>query len=95
MGKIGEITGDTVGEDIIDQIFSQMEPFVNSVRQAEILRQADLHLAEALTTVNNGMSVDFISIDLRSSWEKLGEITGDTVGEDIIDQIFSQFCIGK
>ncbi len=69
--------------------------FVNSVRQAEILRQADLHLAEALTTVNNGMSVDFISIDLRSSWEKLGEITGDTVGEDIIDQIFSQFCIGK
>lgn len=69
--------------------------FVNSVRQAEILRLADLHLAEALTTVNNGMSVDFISIDLRSAWEKLGEITGDTVGEDIIDQIFSQFCIGK
>ena len=41
------------------------------------------------------MSVDFVSIDLRSAWEKLGEITGETVGEDIIDQIFSQFCIGK
>ena len=41
------------------------------------------------------MAEDYIVIDIRSAWEKLGEITGDTVDEDIIDQIFSQFCIGK
>ena len=41
------------------------------------------------------MGLDFISIDLRSAWEKLGEIIGETVGEDIIDEIFSKFCIGK
>ncbi len=69
--------------------------FVNSVRQAELLRQASTHLDEVLTTIDQEMSPDFIVIDLRSAWEKLGEITGDTVGEDIIDQIFSQFCIGK
>ena len=46
-------------------------------------------------TIENGMSADFVVIDLRTVWEKLGEITGDTVGEDIIDEIFSRFCIGK
>ena len=69
--------------------------FVNSVRQVEILRQTELYLAAADETIKQELSADFIVIDLRSAWEKLGEITGDTVGEDIIDQIFSQFCIGK
>ena len=69
--------------------------FVNDERQAEILRQAEKHLEAAQSTIQAGMGVDFVSIDLRSAWEKLGEITGETVGEDIIDQIFSQFCIGK
>ena len=41
------------------------------------------------------MSADFVVIDLRTLWEKLGEITGETVGEDIIDEIFSRFCLGK
>ena len=41
------------------------------------------------------MGLDFISIDLRSAWEKLGELTGETVGEYIINEIFSKFCIGK
>ena len=46
-------------------------------------------------TLLNGMSEDFVVIDLRSAWEKLGEITGETIGEDIIDEIFSRFCLGK
>jgi len=69
--------------------------FVSTLRQADILRQVQAHLQAVLETVDAGMSADFIVIDLRSAWEKLGEITGETVGEDIIDQIFSQFCIGK
>lgn len=69
--------------------------FVNDERQAEILRQADEHLSAALRTIEAQMGLDFISIDLRSAWEKLGELTGETVGEDIINEIFSKFCIGK
>jgi len=41
------------------------------------------------------MPPDCIVVDLRAAWEKLGEITGDTAGEDLLDQIFSRFCIGK
>lgn len=69
--------------------------FVNDSRQAELLRQAEEFLQAATDTIESGMSEDFIVIDLRSAWEKLGEITGETVGEDIIDQIFKNFCLGK
>lgn len=91
---------DALEKYIVDLVYSgnveQKEGvFVNSVRQAELLRKACAHLDEVLNTIDQEMSPDFIVIDLRSAWEKLGEITGDTVGEDIIDQIFSQFCIGK
>lgn len=69
--------------------------FVDDAKQAEILRRADGHLAAALRTIGAEMGLDFISIDLRSAWETLGELTGETVGEDIIREIFSKFCIGK
>ena len=68
---------------------------VSDARQAEILRQAMVLLDQTRMTLMSGMSEDFVVIDLRSAWEKLGEITGDTVDEDIIDEIFSRFCIGK
>ncbi len=64
-------------------------------RQGEILRQSASLLGDALNTIDMGMSEDFIVIDLRSAWEKLGEITGETIEDDIVDQIFSNFCIGK
>lgn len=77
------------------EVMSDEGSFVSDERQANLLRMADRHLAAALTTIEAGLGLDFISIDLRSAWETLGEITGDTVGEDIIDEIFSKFCIGK
>ena len=64
-------------------------------RQGEILRQAAQLLDDTLNTIDMDMSEDFIVIDLRSAWEKLGEITGETIEDDIVDQIFSNFCIGK
>ena len=91
---------DTLVQAIQDKVYggavaADEGSFVSDERQANLLRQADVHLAAALQTIEAGMGLDFISIDLRSAWEKLGEITGDTVGEDIIDEIFSKFCIGK
>ena len=68
---------------------------VNDARQVDILRQAMVLLDQTRMTLMSGMSEDFVVIDLRSAWEKLGEITGDTLDEDIIDEIFSRFCIGK
>jgi tRNA modification GTPase len=41
------------------------------------------------------MPLDMVEIDLKNAWQTLGEIIGDAVAEDLIDQIFSQFCLGK
>ena len=96
-----EETGlESLEKTIREQVYGAVQPsgeasFVSTVRQADILRRADGHLAAARQTTADGLSPDFVVIDLRSAWEALGEITGETVGEDIIDQIFSQFCIGK
>ena len=73
----------------------QESAMVSNARQQEILRQALELLEQTRVTLMNGMSEDFVVIDLRSAWEKLGEITGETIGEDIIDEIFSRFCLGK
>ena len=85
---------------IVDRVYSgqvqQKEgAFINSLRQANLLEQAKSNLLAVLLTIDDGMPPDCIVVDLRDAWEKLGEITGDTVGSDIIEQIFSNFCIGK
>lgn len=69
--------------------------FINNVRHTEALTKSLQHMDEAILTIDKAMPSDCIVIDLRAAWERLGEITGDTVEEDIIHQIFSQFCIGK
>jgi tRNA modification GTPase len=60
-----------------------------------LLKQAKRSLEEALDGAERWMPIDMIQIDLRSAWEQLGEIIGDAVAESLIDQIFSQFCLGK
>lgn len=87
-------------QGIVDLVYSgqvqQKEgAFVNNLRQASLLELAKEHLVAVLETIHQDMPPDCIVVDLRDAWEKLGEITGDTVGEDIIEQIFTNFCIGK
>lgn len=101
--KISALEGTGVAaleKAIVDLVYSgrvsQGEgAFVNNVRHKHILELAQSLLAEVLATIAADMPPDCIVVDLRAAWEKLGEISGETVGEDIIDQIFSQFCIGK
>ncbi|WP_319403557.1 tRNA uridine-5-carboxymethylaminomethyl(34) synthesis GTPase MnmE [uncultured Anaeromusa sp.] len=87
-------------EAIVQQVYcgaaSQGEGFLAvNVRQEALLQQAVRHLQEVGVAAAAGMPLDCLSIDLRAAWTLLGEITGDTVGEDMITEIFSRFCIGK
>ena len=68
---------------------------LTNTRQIHLLEKASRSLRGAEDTIGAGMPADCIVIDLRGAWETLGEVTGDAVGDDIIDQIFTQFCIGK
>ncbi|HET7627713.1 MAG TPA: tRNA uridine-5-carboxymethylaminomethyl(34) synthesis GTPase MnmE [Bacillales bacterium] len=69
--------------------------YVSNARHAALLRQASRTIAEAIAAIESGMPVDMAQIDITRTWEILGEIVGDTVSESLIDQLFSQFCLGK
>ncbi|MCT4612978.1 MAG: tRNA uridine-5-carboxymethylaminomethyl(34) synthesis GTPase MnmE [Clostridia bacterium] len=69
--------------------------YVTNMRHKKSLVDAKQSVKEVIMTINNNMPEDLMAIDLKNAYEKLGEITGDTVSEDIIDTIFSEFCLGK
>ena len=70
-------------------------PIVTNARHQEALRRADEGLNYAIESLENGMPPELVAVDLRISLEGLGDIVGKTTTEDILDRIFSQFCVGK
>lgn len=87
-------------KDSIKELFFKGEVknqdiIITNARHKEALIRAKESLSSALDTLNNTLAIDLSSIDIRNAWSKLGEITGDTLEEDIIDKIFSEFCLGK
>jgi tRNA modification GTPase len=71
------------------------EALVGSVRNEESLRRARSAVGEAVTTLARGLAEDLAVVDLREAWSALGEITGETVDEGILDRLFAEFCVGK
>jgi tRNA modification GTPase len=70
-------------------------PLVSNPRHKTLLQRALEHTKAALSAQGDGVTPDLVSIDVREAVEALGEITGETVTEDLLDTIFSKFCIGK
>ena len=68
---------------------------ITSVRHKHCLERARKHLARALAACEDGLSEEFPLYDLRKALDEIGKITGETGVEDILDEIFSTFCIGK
>jgi tRNA modification GTPase len=69
--------------------------YVSNARHITLLYEAKQSLEDAIRASNEGVPIDLIQIDLSASWESLGQILGDAAGESLLDQIFSQFCLGK
>lgn len=69
--------------------------FITNVRQKALLEKALIYIEQSLESVINGMEDDFITIDLYDAKSSLEEILGEDVNEDVMEQIFSKFCIGK
>ena len=77
------------------QVSADHSQMLSNVRHIALMEQAKSHLDEAVNNIELGMPVDFIATDLRSAWEALGEITGDSLRESMVDELFSRFCLGK
>lgn len=71
------------------------EIYITNVRHKTALANARQALLKVNDSIDAGMPEDFYSIDLLDAYEELGSITGETIGEDLINEIFSKFCMGK
>ncbi|MCF3944006.1 tRNA uridine-5-carboxymethylaminomethyl(34) synthesis GTPase MnmE [Oceanobacillus alkalisoli] len=69
--------------------------YVSNIRHIQLLKQAKQALEDAMEGIELGMPLDIVQIDVTRTWELLGEIIGDTASDSLIDQLFSQFCLGK
>ncbi|WP_291963991.1 tRNA uridine-5-carboxymethylaminomethyl(34) synthesis GTPase MnmE [Caloramator sp.] len=88
-----------IKQKIEDFVFSgevkSKDIFVTNVRHKDILFRAKESILKGIETIELGLPLDIASVEYKDAYLKLGEITGDTAAEDIIDRIFSDFCIGK
>ncbi|WP_158738378.1 tRNA uridine-5-carboxymethylaminomethyl(34) synthesis GTPase MnmE [Alteribacillus sp. YIM 98480] len=69
--------------------------YISNARHIGLLNQAKRSIDEALEAADLEVPVDMVQIDITRAWEQLGEIVGDNVHDSLIDQLFSQFCLGK
>lgn len=88
-------------EEAIADLFFQGEieagdmTYVSNVRHIALLHQAHQTISDAIGAAEMEVPVDMIQIDVTRTWEILGEIIGDTADDGLLNQLFSQFCLGK
>ncbi len=88
-------------ENLLKKMFLQGEisfndeVYITNMRQKSALQDAYNSLKKVKESIEMGMPEDFYSIDLMDAYEALGSITGETIGEDLVNEIFSKFCMGK
>ena len=77
------------------EVQSQDMTYVSNSRHISLLKQAKQAIQDAIDAAEMGVPMDMVQIDLTRTWEILGEIIGESASEELIDQLFSQFCLGK
>ncbi|MBO1299594.1 MULTISPECIES: tRNA uridine-5-carboxymethylaminomethyl(34) synthesis GTPase MnmE [unclassified Enterococcus] len=69
--------------------------YVSNTRHIALLEKAAISLQEVIAGIDAGMPVDLVQMDMTRCWDYLGEVVGDSVQDELITQLFSQFCLGK
>jgi len=94
-----------IGLDLLEDAITQMvwkgevlttdEPLVTNVRHKDVLARAIRAIDRAAEGMEEGLGLELVAIDIKEGLDSLGEIVGEVVTEDLLDRIFSEFCIGK
>ena len=87
---------DTIKEMFFDgQVSFNDEIYITNISHKKLLSDAKESLKLVMNSIDDDMPEDFYSIDLMSAYESLGLIIGESVEDDLMDEIFSKFCMGK
>ncbi|HPF82879.1 MAG TPA: tRNA uridine-5-carboxymethylaminomethyl(34) synthesis GTPase MnmE [Bacilli bacterium] len=79
----------------LEKIETEDMTYLSNSRSIALLEQSYDLLKEAMKNIDMDIPVDMVEIDIKEAWNKLGEITGETYQDELINQLFSQFCLGK
>ncbi|MDD5865199.1 MAG: tRNA uridine-5-carboxymethylaminomethyl(34) synthesis GTPase MnmE [bacterium] len=91
-----DILKKTISEKLnLESIVSKDMSYLSNIRQIDLVNKANSSIENANNALANGMPIDIIEIDLKSAWEYLGKIIGDSYQDELIDEIFRNFCLGK
>ena len=93
-GDVDELT-DAIKQKYENELYLATTDTLNNERQIGLALQAEASMHNALQTLEDGMELDLVTIDLEKAWTSLKEITGEVGKEDLLDEIFSRFCLGK
>ena len=69
--------------------------YIGNARQIAKLKEAKKNLEDAINSLENKMPVDIANIDINNAWINLGEIIGEVSSDDLLDELFKRFCLGK
>lgn len=91
---------DRLEEEIKNMFYSgnldiESDVVITNMRHKNQLVKAMKNIEDGIEGINVYLPLDCVEVDIKECWENLGEISGDTIGEDVLDKIFSDFCIGK
>lgn len=102
------ITGNTMSDNGLDNLKNRIiELFdlekleqsnleiVSSTRAINLIKEALKHIDNAINNISDEIPVDMIAIDIKAAWDTLGEITGESYQDELLDTLFSKFCLGK
>lgn len=106
--KIKVLSGNTVDINGLNNLLEEIKKMLNlenivnkdmsylsNVRQIDLVTKANESLKNAMQGLNSDMPIDMVEIDLKSAWDYLGEIMGDSYEGELVDEIFGNFCLGK
>lgn len=79
----------------LEQIEQEDMTYLSNARSISLLRQSLEKIEKAIENIKNNYPIDIVELELKNSWELLGEIIGETYTEELIDELFSRFCLGK
>jgi tRNA modification GTPase len=82
-------------ETVLGGAVQPAEVYVSNVRHRAALEAAARSLNEARATITDGLPLDLVGNDVKVAAERLAEVTGESVTEDVITEIFQRFCVGK
>ena len=92
LNELAEAIREKMGMDHVDK---SVDIYMTNARHAQVLRDANVSLSHVQKSINGGLPEDFYTQDLVDAYASLGSIIGESVEDDLVEKVFSDFCMGK